>query len=250
MASRFNLYMTEINEQTAWVEVEMRFSDKAANTNYPEVYNVNIAIREADRDGLPKVNELVILEAYEYTIINALEQDGHSLCAGRVTMGGVRQLFFYTNPLSVDPGKKIADMWGDTPAFETRITGRESDPDWAYYFDFLLPSNEERMQMLSRQRIEQLKTEGDTLLSPRPIVHTVTFHTSKQSEAFRDSMTKLRFSIEDHYVDEKTGDYVVEICRDDRPDYDTIGDVTASLTELAQSFEGTYRGWQTIAIFA
>src|SRR5690349_23071254 len=68
--------------------------------NYPQRINIFWKMIEADESGLPTENEFGSLETFEDRLVNATEQDAHSLLVAALTCNGEKEFVFYTGDVS------------------------------------------------------------------------------------------------------------------------------------------------------
>ena len=126
--------------------------------------------------------------------------------------------------------------------------GSQADPGWTHYLSVLYPTDEERQRIENRKVLESLERHGDPLTKRRRIDHWMYFERESDVEFVVRALTPLGFEVAERAPDQ-AGDersrIMLQVHREDLPDYRSIDDVTMPLFRLARDHGGEYDGWET-----
>lgn len=129
--------------------------------------------------------------------------------------------------------------------------GARPDPEWKAYLEECYPTHSRhKQQILNFEVIEAVKREGDRLLSPHVIDHTIRFKMPTDRSGFSDLAGLNGFTARSEFQDERAAEWEFAIIVNNTMviALDAMNEVTWKLIDLAEKTGGQYDGWGTLAI--
>lgn len=236
----WGFYTTSINEKFATVLFNESLVDRLIDEKLPTMFSVTVTITTPSEDGMPSNEEADVLTEIESALESALNIEDMYL--GRLTSGGLRQFFFYSQLPPENFKLRIAPV-ETKHGYVLRLESQD-DPHHRFYFEWLYPSPETRQWMNDCALYNQLQKSGDTLSKPRRIDHWAYF--PGEAKPFIEWALEKGFQIETVETGElEPGVVCVQLFHIAAPDPDTFSATTIEIFRAAAANGGTYDGWET-----
>jgi hypothetical protein len=116
------------------------------------------------------------------------------------------------------------------------------DPHWAYVRDTLAPDARQHQMLVDLTLVTALSEQGDSLVTPRDIVHGAVFAEPAAAEAAAAELRADGFAVEVAPDDE--GEFALTAQRRDNVAPPRIHEITWGITETVERHGGRYDGWQ------
>ena len=100
-------------------------------SRYPLRLNVTWTMSEPDENGLPGDEEWKGLVEFEDRLVDAVENDEHSILVGILTCNGQREFIFYTADVTGFV-ERLTDMPQEEERYPITIEAYD-DSEWSYY---------------------------------------------------------------------------------------------------------------------
>ena len=248
MASQWEFYQCQVDDEQASIYVDLAFHNLAPMKTAPEVCRLRLYLRVVREDGLSSKTEFQKLIEIEDAIICGLNDCGReSYYVGRTTSGGCRDFYVYSRHAS-----KTADLLSDTLSkfeeYEFDIATRE-EADWSTYLTFLFPSPRSMQLISNSQIIALLQQNNDLNEVPRNVSHWAYFPDFASRNAFLAKSTDLGFSLQSTTDPTSPNEqWGLIIVRNDAVDYHSMATCVLALYDLAFEVGGKYDGWETQVI--
>lgn len=246
MSEEWEFYFTSVNDTFASILVNVGIHETAPDPNRSWVLRVWVYFQEVEESGLPGEEEANRFAEVEEALINDVTSSLDGVLAGRVTAAGRREFFFYA-PTFTGFEDTVAQSLSRFPDYQWD-SNSELDPDWQQYLSLLYPSPGEWQQIQNRHVIEQLTEHGDSLEKQRMVFHWAYFPDESSRQQFGDQLQQRGYEVTDQTIDaspDESNLFGIGFERIDRVDWESINRVTSELMELAESFAGSYDGWET-----
>lgn len=223
------------------IAVDLALASRAPLAGRPRLVRVRYALRAARADGQPEAAEAEALARVEDMLAAALAPAG-AVYAGRVTLAGFREHFFYL-PDAVGVRAELDAVRAALADYDLDEQG-EDDPAWHAYQQELFPTPRAHRWLLDRRAAEALARRGDRGDRPRPVDHQASFPTAEAREAFVGEVTALGFEAVARRDDAPPPNgFGVDLRRADPVTLREIHGVAWSLAEAAARHAGAYDGW-------
>lgn len=246
MADEWEFYFTSVNDTFASILVNVGLRETVPDASRTWLLRVWVYFQEVEESGLPGEEEANRFAEVEEALIDLLTSSFDGVLAGRVTAAGRREFFCYA-PSFAGFEDAVTQTLGRFPAYQWD-SSTELDPDWHQYLHLLYPSPGEWQQIQNRHVIEQLTEQGDSLEKQRTVFHWAYFPDEPSREQFGVLLQQKGYEVTDHSTDvspDESNLFGIGFERIDHVDWETINRVTSELMELAESFAGSYDGWET-----
>ncbi|WP_299459920.1 DUF695 domain-containing protein [uncultured Microscilla sp.] len=226
--------------------LRMDLIETAPEADYPFALITGFNFGGEREDGFPEERDLQAVHDTSDAIVGFMEQNFDCVHVASFMYDFQRMEYFYLKAKNnVEQGlNKLYES--QLPGYECYIS-IEEDKDWALYQEFLFPTDEIMHHMYDQKVVLHLEEAGDNLLASRRIDHWVLFAHKGDLERFSDEIAKQGFKVEGtSESDDKELPLQVQVWRNDIPELDTIFPVTSGLRQLAEDFNGSYDGWETV----
>ena len=122
--------------------------------------------------------------------------------------------------------------------------------EWKLYTEFMYPNPRQYQCIMNQRVVQNLETNGDTLIKERKVDHWIYFKTQEDKQHFLNEIKDDGFQVtnEDYNVDSTDRPYSLQIARVDYVDIESVNDYTLNLWELAEECNGEYDGWETLIL--
>ena len=233
-------YLTNVDGVIGSIFVDLGLKNIAPVVDKPNVLWVSISMQNPHDTGLPRDEEINVLFEMEDEVINAITNQHNAIYVGRLTSGGVRQLYFYLGDIT-NYETTITQSMSKYPAYKFDF-GNKDDKEWKGYFDFLYPLPIQYQVIMNSRVIRSLEQHGDSLTKERMVDHWIYFAVENDMKNYISTIEKHNFKVIDSYQDEEQI-YVLNVGRVDKVDYDSVDEYVLYLWELAEEHNGKYDGW-------
>lgn len=240
------VFLRETEAGPLVVTVDLGWANPAPLDNFNKLLALSVKTQESLPNGFPSEEEVEMANQLQDQLIRALEKAGQGIFVGSQTSFGQKSFFFY-----LPDNREAERISGQVLAgFKSRPVEQDirKDPEWAAYFDRLYPNPQERGEIQNERVLQQLQGAGDRLLQPRPIDHWAHFSTTAQRDSFLRQAQAEGFEFVEMNVleDEADEPYMLHIIRMDSIHIPYIHELTWYLTQLAEKYNGSYDGWETV----
>lgn len=236
---RWEVYPSKIEDDFAMFAVNLGPEADAPFDNLRWLNIVRLGF-EALPSGMPNSETNAFLYELEDFVSEKTSARG-GIQVGRLTVGGRRELFFYTATNDADLIlRDLNDEFGD---LEVEVLAN-LDAEWNVYFGFLYPQPID-FQRIHNQRVVRLLAEhGDQPEVPRQIDHFAYFPDAESREAFARAVTEDGFEIEAQ-TEEDEGElrFAISFHSYGPVDLAAIDQATIGLFIRADELGGNYDGW-------
>jgi len=240
LSDQYEFYPCLVDGAPASIYLNLRFEDEERVASENTAYWLAVKMLDEGEYGIGTAEEAELLNAIEEAVIARASTAGLHY-VGRVRTGGIWEMTFYGPAGHVDLIRGAANDLAIGRKTEVRS---QTDADWSYYRDFMLPDAERRQWMDDRRLVQILKEQGDALVTPRRVDHRATFTTAAARDAFVETLRTQRFEAAPH-ADDTSGSFGAHVFRTDPIELDHIHDVVMIVVDAARAHGGAYAGWKT-----
>lgn len=233
--SHFDFYLTTMAEWPASFFVDLALAGHAPVGSLPQRLHVTASLKRPRADGLRDRTEADELHEMEDAITRAVEDLGGRY-VGRITWQGRSDAVFYL------PGQvtELASLEAFAGDYDVSLR-LESDPDWAFYREFLLPNPFQHQSMRNRHVLEALAEHGDDSDAVREVDHVFVCHTPTPLETLSAALSDRGFRVEP-VTRNDNGAFALRAHRDEAPAHPRMDEVVAELFGLLPTGV-SYDGW-------
>jgi len=242
MADNWDFFLCRVDDKPASILVNLGLADEAPIERLPYMAYVQVRMKAPDPNGLSSQEESATMASIEDSLAGNLSDEGTAMYVGRNTSDGRRDFFFYiAQPRGWED--RVRQAMQSFQAYDF-ASGVHNEPNWQTYFQFLYPSEIDRLCIENRRVCQTLEQNGDALTQEREIDHYAQFPDAASRSSFIDKALKLGFAVHST-ADPETSDggFRIHLVRADIPGYANIDAVTVPLFGLAKEFGGSYDGW-------
>jgi regulator of RNase E activity RraB len=227
-ADDWEFYPCEVDDAPASILINLRFMAEDPRDENDHVHHALLTMRELGPLGVGTQSEMERLSPIEDAIFDRAERGG-AQPVGRVRSQGVWRLSVY-GPKNLPWAAWIAELAGPDADVQS-----DSDPDFTYVNDFLLPDAERHQWIADRLVCDQLAQHGDQPSVVRPVSHFIDYE-EEAPAALVDAIEALGFTVNDLGTS-------LECTKLHDTQLDTVHAVTMTLVELADEHDAAYDGW-------
>lgn len=240
MEQNWVMYPNETDEGVRLVGVNIALSSVAPDSSRPLCTLIYIYFTKPGDDGMGDSKERDAIGEMEDAFAQTLEKKFDALHVASVRGGGAIGFWIYSKPridAQIEQEARAA-----FPNLELEFQSR-MDAKWEGYWD-LLPDDDTMREIADMHLVALLESKGDDLATPRPVEHFAIFAEKREAEQFMRMAGKHEFDTR-FSESEKNGPVIVIATREDPVDLESIQEVTALLSNLAEQEGGEYDGWET-----
>lgn len=243
---RFEFYECVVNDQRAFVRVDVDLHDTAPDPSRPHQLRIRIALLDPKEDGLTTRGEAERLWAFEDRLCAALAP--HPL-VGVLTNAGRRSWYLYTDDPDRDADRARRVAREVLPDHTVRAESFE-DPAWRVYLDFLYPNDLAWNWIQDRKVLEALAREGDDGTRPRPISYWARFPSPASRSGFREAVERLGYAVEELYerAEDDQDPFWIRIAHPAPLAPVDVFAASERVSIAAREAGGSYDGWETEAL--
>lgn len=244
----WEVYFCHIEDQPAFVSVDLALADIAPVASKPNLMEVAVALQTTDETGFPEAEKWGMLEKIEDVVVQLLEDKLDALFVGKTLHSGKRGLYFYSD--------QVLQLESCVEAVKQKfpdyllVSQATEDKDWEIYFQLLYPDDESMQRIQNTRVMQHLEAQGDQAFVPRKIKHWLYFKTALDRETVLKALTAQHYTLElaEEEPAEKIYPQKLVVSRQNKADDETINEVTLALFRLAQQHNGEYDGWESPVI--
>jgi hypothetical protein len=174
---RWGIYETMLDDHVVVILFHEGLEKQVSQSNLENSMMVQITWKKAQKNGFPSSEELDIVNALDSQIEQAI-QSANGIYLGRATGNGGRIIMALVQTDTAALTKKIKQL-----AVQMSYAAKVApipDPGKELYWNFTLPSEEERQIMSDNLVLEQLRRSKDVAEQVRPVDHWIYFDKKKQ----------------------------------------------------------------------
>lgn len=245
MSDHWEFFPCTLNDERAFIFVDVGIAE-AIDQAPPTLVKVRLVYQNVHENGLPMDEDFGTASAIE----DRLEEFALNVedwYVGRLTAGGHRDFYFYTNQSQMDWATRLRELTEET-GFQLKIAFRD-DPDHEAYLQDLHPTEDDWQVIKDLRVIETVAEHGDDGHEARPIDHWTYFNTQADAAPFiawAESEDFLFQAEHSHTTD--SGEYCVRLQHEGTLELDDITNRTIALARKAAECGGRYDGWETPVI--
>lgn len=239
-------YRSMIQDHLAVFSVNMDLMDMLDLPDSEEILILQFSLPyHPQSNGLPSFDEYQKFLAQMLKILTQFNATHNTFYAGHVLSNGSAQMYFY--------GNNKQSLLEVLQNFEVENIQIQADPEWAIYFDFLLPTPLEIKVNATEEMLETLSHNGYDLSDTYIIEHTLLFKTEEEMMRFMDKVNlnlgisfDIQYSAKPLKIEEtEEAQYMVklthEIALDNADIYMTMDKLEAEI--LNHRYQAQYEGW-------
>jgi uncharacterized protein (TIGR01619 family) len=247
MLHGWNSYFCNVNDKVSSIFLNLDLRKSAPDATKPWLLWVWVYFRHPRPDGLSSREEFDTLSALEDTLTTAIEQHCQATMCGQITTDGRREVYFYASqPQYFEEEVKRSLAQFELYEFDCN---KQQDPAWNQYLNVLYPSEEDIERIKNREVLSVLERHGDTLGSPRDILHWAYFKTVDDRSDFRNSAQALGYRTDsESQLKEKDCPYGICIGKQQDMESDALDRAVIELFRAAKRANGEYDGWESPVI--
>ena len=238
---QWNSYETIVEGQPAAIHLNLAYREQPASPALPNLYSLETSMQTSDEPGIGGTEESEEIYAIEQALRLGLVPRGF-VAIGRVRHDGICRIHFY-GPKN---GRATFDRAVSEVLLHHQRKGKvqaKHDPEWSYYFDFLLPDADRLVWMLNRDQVEVILEHGAQPNQPLPVEHQLSFESAGQAGVFRRKAQSMGFEAQLSRSDESKEIIWVNLAREEPIELEHLHALVMKLTRLGQEYNGEYRGW-------
>ena len=236
---RWEVYPGRVGDDFAMFAVNLGPEDDAPFDNLRWLNVVRLTF-EPLPSGMPNTDtNHVLYEVEDHVATRAATRGG--IQVGRLTVGGRRELFFYT--ATDDTELMLRDLNDEFGELEVDTTA-QLDAEWKIYFEFLYPQPVDFQRIHNQRVVRALGEHGDIASIPREIDHYAYFPNTSSRREFAREITDAGFEVA-HETEADEGEFRFGLSFKSHGPVDlaTIDGVTIGLFVRANEHGGAYDGW-------
>ncbi|MEN0006846.1 MAG: DUF695 domain-containing protein [Bacteroidota bacterium] len=236
------------NERPGSVMLRMDLINQAPIKGFEQVIITGVQYASDRPDGFPVASTMDTLYQIEEAVTAIIKQSTEVIFAGAFTFEKERLAYFYVQEVG-DLKEQLANFYtSNYPQYQS-ILSIEEDANWGHYLEFLYPNEETLSYMNDSKVIENLKRAGDQLDQARRIDFWLYFPSKALLESCKEELLPLGFSVEKIAINEQSDlQHELQIYKSDVVNINSIYSTTSELRTLAQKYQGSYDGWETVVI--
>lgn len=165
----WDFYVDKVDGEPASIFLNFWFEQAGALAEVPQLGVVFIDMAAPGPRGLGEEAEASHIQPFEDRLAQAVTDRG-GYFVGRMRQGGRWQAVFYL-PTGVDFEPLCGEVF--TGIERDFATHNQADPEWSYYNQLLLPSEERRRWMSDRAQVDSLAEAGAPADAPVSAVFTL-----------------------------------------------------------------------------
>ncbi len=243
--TEWDFYFCTIEEKPASIMVDLALLDLAPIADKTDFIQIAVELNQSNEHGLTTPGEAEVLYVMEDRLVEHMALNLSGLYAGRNTHDSKR-IFYYYCASSIDAQRIVAEVMEDFPDHRYRCDTL-ADGEWAFYRQFLYPSQIEYQAILNRRVLEKLKNQGILSTDRQEVEHFLYFKSQTAREIFLDRVRHDNFKIIGQGYTEHANrpPYSLTLAREDKVDTEAIDAVVLYLIQQAEICQGEYDGWGT-----
>lgn len=243
--TEWDFYFCTIEEKPASIMVDLALLDLTPIAENPHFIQIAVALNQPNEYGLTTPGEAEVLYIMEDRLAEHMAQNLNGLYAGRNTHDSKRVFYFY-GASEVDVDRIVAEVMDQFSEHQYQCDTM-ADDDWAFYRQFLYPSNLEYQSILNRRVMEKLEQQGVNQIERQEVEHFLYFKSQTAREMFLKRIQHDNFRVigEGYTEHANRPPYSLVLVREDKVEAQAIDTVVLYLIQQAEICQGEYDGWGT-----
>lgn len=233
--SHFDFYLTTMADWPASFFIDLGLAAHAPLPGLVQRLHVTASLKRPRADGMRDRLEAEELHAMEDAVTRQVDRLGGRY-VGRITWQGRSDAVFYL-PGTVEDLSAVEDATGD---YQVSLR-MESDPEWRFYREFLMPNPYQHQTMLNRRVLAALAEQGDDGTTPREVDHVFLCHTPTPLQQLAGALATRGFRC-DPLGRSENGEHMLQAHRDEAPAFPRMDEVAAEIFQAMPSGV-SYDGW-------
>ncbi|MEM6346618.1 MAG: DUF695 domain-containing protein [Bacteroidota bacterium] len=243
--TEWDFYFCTIEDKPASIMVDLALNSASPIADQAEFIQIAVQLNQPNQHGLTTPAEAETLYVMEDRLAEHMSHNLNGVYAGRNTHDSKR-IFYYYCASAVDHEGVVEEVMGEFADHQYTLENF-ADPDWAFFKQFLYPSQVEYQSILNRRVIEKLKENGVSVAETQEVEHFLYFYSETAREMFLERIQNDNFRVIGKGFTEGSGrpPYSLVLVREDKVDTQTIDAVVLYLIQAAELCQGEYDGWGT-----
>jgi hypothetical protein len=227
-------------EDGSLVNIEIDLNAFGYSSNNPWLFSVFIKFDGADAqmEGYEE-----FLETKEALII-ALENEDKVKYVGTRIVDGWSEIYFYSQESKSLESTVSKILQPSNYVFESSVV---RDTKWDFHHKNLIPSELEQCNIESEKIIFMLEEEGDTLETPRPVEHYLSFELPTQKNRFINTLDLEGYTLKDEISSEEFENGIA-LVKEHEVTSQRVQEEVALVFEAVKKCQGYYEGWSTTLV--
>jgi len=232
-------HMLETEDGVMSCLINIALAENCPDETRPHCTLVRIPFKDPGEDGLGSNEERNALGDFE----DAIEERSAKLKvvhAASVRGEGSLNILYYS-PAASEAG--LRTILKDVIRGYEVEAGSFDDAEWEQFED-LYPPPEAIAEYFDLQVIAELESSGDQLATPRPVDHTLMLPNAEAANHAAKIAAPLGYTETDRQTEEDDElPITLQLTKSHSVDIETVSEVRAQLTDVAEALEGVYDGW-------
>jgi len=183
------------------------------------------------------------LETKEALII-ALENEDKVKYVGTRIVDGWSEIYFYSQESKSLESTVSQILQPSNYVYESSVV---RDTKWDFHHKNLIPSELEQCHIESEKIIFMLEEEGDTLETPRPVEHYLSFELPTQKNRFINTLELEGYKLKDEISSEEFANGIA-LVKEHAVTSQSIQEEVSTVFEAVKKCQGYYEGWSTTLV--
>ncbi|WP_158289431.1 DUF695 domain-containing protein [Paenibacillus flagellatus] len=199
-----------------------------------------IATDKEERDGAQAK-----LGAIERRLERTFAERLQAVYVGRINTESRLEFYYYAKPDGPSHQKLAGQIMTAYPKYRW-IAAERDDADWSFY-DYLRPSDVEKLYAKNNVLLQSLSDKGDRLDMARDVYHWLRFGSKDEMRKASDNAKRLGYIVVNAEYDTEMPalPHTLVLSKHQPIAIGDMNDAVAELHELASSLAGRYEGWGT-----
>jgi regulator of RNase E activity RraB len=250
MSDAWDFYVARVNDAPSSLFVDLGVRAEAPVPGRPWLLWIWLELTSPRADGWSSDEEAAALREIEDALHPELEKVCSAAFVGCITGSGRRELYYYAasaEGFETCTRRQLQRF----PEYRFEL-GQREDAEWKLYLDLLYPGPTDLARIQNRHVVEKLAEHGDRASLPRRIDHWAYFPTPEARASFAASIPLRGFSVVGEKLQADAAlelPYGLQFMREDTAEWEVVNELTETLSELAEQYEGDYDGWECPVTF-
>lgn len=236
---------SQIKHDRMHIFLDLHLRRHVSPQQYPHLLTLFVNIYQAAVNAQQARQVQQQLSELEDQLDKALSGSGLGVFAGRIdTSSRVEYMFYVKSPeLAKSECLRLMQQY----PFSRHYVQCREDEQWDFY-DYLQPSQEEKMRARNRQILRKLDDEGYRTGIPHRVHHQIVYSSKEGLDAGKESLLEQNYRIE-HVEADLPGtrhEYRLHVSHVIPLNEHALNEATRQLYDMITSGNGTYEGWGII----
>jgi len=242
----WNQYFSTIDQQVASFNVNLDAGNESQRQSLPQLCLLTITLLQPEETGLSAPKEDRDLFRIESMLENETEEHLYGIYVGRSTIDGKRTFACYI-PTGIPAELILNGLMANFEAYDYELD-LQPDEEWSYFEDFLYPEGENLQRIVNRKVLEELRESGEDLNQLFSLEHEIHFANLDGMLDCKNELAELGFEIINAFSGEYAENempYRLYFTRDENLADSDFDDRIIAILHKAETYGGTYIGWET-----